>query len=41
MVERKRTKRHTMIYQTLHRKLQIEQHGMKSGVPERFGVRIT
>ena len=35
MVKRKRTKGQTMIYKTLHRKLQIEQHeSHKNVVPE-------
>jgi hypothetical protein len=41
MAKRKKTKGQTMIYKILHRKLMIEQHGVKAAAPEGFAVRIT
>ena len=44
MAKRKRTKRQTMIYKALHRKLKIEQYkphykqGVNSGAPEWLAV---
>ena len=38
MDKRKRTKRQTMIYKTLYRKLQNEQRKPHSGAPEGYAI---